>query len=213
MKVEKPTKRQQLGESSRNEILDAATSLLAERGYAGMSVSALSKASGAAASSIYWHFGSKDGVLAAVVERRIMQFFMRHPDSRLTPGKPVERLSTMIEGSAEAFESEPDPLRLLLLLTLESHEGLERSTEAVSRLRARAAERWADAIHDVTGSKTTSQGIPVADLAVFCRAVADGALVAGLADDGVRTRDIYRTLNQVLLALIGSSGPDQAPAS
>ena len=205
MTAARQTKRQQLGESSRNGILDAATSLLAERGYAGMSVSALSKASGVASSSIYWHFGSKDGVLAAVVERRIMQFFMRHPDSRLSPGTPVQRLQAMIRGSAEAFESEPDPLRLLLLLTLESHQGTAGSSDAINRLRSRAADRWNDAITDAAGGAAEVGGIPVADLAVFCRAVADGALIAGLADDDVRTSDVYDTLSGVLTALLASA--------
>ncbi len=207
MAISRPTKRQQLGESSRNQILDAATSLLAERGYAGMSVAALSKESGIAASSIYWHFGSKDGVLAAVVERRIMQFFLRHPDSRLMAGGPIERLDAMIRGSAAFFEREPDPLRLLLLLTLESHEGLEQSVEAVARLRARAADRWVEAITDAVDGDATVHGIDLRALAVFCRAVADGALVAGLADDDVTTSSIYETLRQILHLLVTAKAP------
>src|SRR5262245_65267756 len=54
---------------SRERILDAAERLVAERGYTAASISLISKASGLPASSIYWYFGSKEGLLAAVVER------------------------------------------------------------------------------------------------------------------------------------------------
>src|SRR6266496_2327682 len=54
---------------SQDRILDAAERLVAERGYTAASISLISKASGLPASSIYWHFGSKEGLLAAVVER------------------------------------------------------------------------------------------------------------------------------------------------
>lgn len=46
-----------------------ASRLMATRGYDGTSISALAKSSGLPASSIYWHFGSKEGVLKAVMER------------------------------------------------------------------------------------------------------------------------------------------------
>ena len=48
---------------------------MAARGYSGTSVSDIARESGLPASSIYWHFASKTGVLTAVMERGAARFF------------------------------------------------------------------------------------------------------------------------------------------
>jgi AcrR family transcriptional regulator len=57
------------GADSRERILSAAQALFQERGYAGLSISALCERAGIAPTSIYWHFGDKAGLLRAIVER------------------------------------------------------------------------------------------------------------------------------------------------
>ena len=64
----RPTRREELGIQSRRKIVDAAAALMAERGFAGTSISAVSRRSGLPSGSIYWHFDSKEDLLAAVVE-------------------------------------------------------------------------------------------------------------------------------------------------
>jgi AcrR family transcriptional regulator len=78
----RPTKRQQQGEQSRELILDATERLMATRGYAATSISDIRNACGLPPSSIYWHFGSKEGVLAAVMERGADRFFAAIPLER-----------------------------------------------------------------------------------------------------------------------------------
>lgn len=68
-------RRRELGELSRHAILDAAARLMAERGYDATSIAVLSAETSLPSSSIYWHFGSKEGVLAAVLERGAERFF------------------------------------------------------------------------------------------------------------------------------------------
>ena len=57
------------GERSRERILDAAERLLAERGFSGTGIAAISRESGLPASSIYWFFSNKEDLTAAVIER------------------------------------------------------------------------------------------------------------------------------------------------
>ncbi len=87
------TKRQLQGDQSREEILDAATRLMAARGYAGTSVSDIARESGLPASSIYWHFASKTGVLTAVMERGAARFFGDLEAADPQPGGPPPRSS------------------------------------------------------------------------------------------------------------------------
>src|SRR6476620_6213468 len=76
-----PTKKQQQGEQSRALILDATERLMATRGYAATSISDIRKACGLPPRSLYWHFGSKEGVLAAVMQRGADRFFAAIPSS------------------------------------------------------------------------------------------------------------------------------------
>lgn len=63
-----PRKREQ-SELSRERLIEAATRLFAERGYRDASVQAIGEAAGISRGSIFWHFGSKEGLLWAVVQR------------------------------------------------------------------------------------------------------------------------------------------------
>ena len=56
------------GERRRKAIMDAAWSLFLEKGYAAVSVDEIIRASGGSKSTLYKFFGSKEGVLKALVE-------------------------------------------------------------------------------------------------------------------------------------------------
>lgn len=114
-------KRQQLGERSRTAILDAALQLMSESGYDGASVAKISKASGLPASSIYWHFGSKAGILAAVMERGAEAFFTTSVLGLEVTGSdisPHQVLQARFQQARRSAEEHPEFLRLLFLLIL-----------------------------------------------------------------------------------------------
>lgn len=56
------------GQRTRQEILDAAERLLAERGYHAVSVNDIAEAAGCAKASVLYHFGAKIDILAALME-------------------------------------------------------------------------------------------------------------------------------------------------
>jgi AcrR family transcriptional regulator len=57
---------------SRERILDVAERLFAERGFASTSLRALTAAAGVNLAAVHYHFGSKDDLIAAVLERRLV---------------------------------------------------------------------------------------------------------------------------------------------
>src|SRR4051812_28889430 len=63
------TAKQEQAARSRRALIEAATALFAERGYDGTSVQAIGERAGVSRGSIFWHFGSKEGLLWAVAER------------------------------------------------------------------------------------------------------------------------------------------------
>ena len=133
----RPTKKQQQGEQSRELILDATERLMATRGYAATSISDIRKACGLPPSSIYWHFGSKEGVLAAVMERGADRFFAAIPTAEDAESQ-LAVLSTL-------QSQHPDFLRLFYMLSL------ERNTDpavaaVIRRVRDTAITQFHDAI-------------------------------------------------------------------
>lgn len=169
------------GEDSRRRILDAAAELMSERGYSGTSISTLVKRSGLPASSIYWHFGSKEGVLAAVMEDGCQRWFATLPRWRELEGPEDERARQMLDATSQALEDHPDFLRLMFLIALERREIDPASLEVVRRVRARARDglrRVADRYVDDSDPGRAA----AADVARLALAVADGLFVAHHVD-------------------------------
>jgi AcrR family transcriptional regulator len=192
----RPTKKQQQGEQSRELILDATERLMATRGYAATSINDIRKACGLPPSSIYWHFGSKEGVLAAVMERGAKRYFAAIP----TEADFERQLAAVIE----LQEQHPEFLRLFLLLSLErSHD--PAVTEVLRRVRDQAITRFRDATaqllpDDVPPAKTRRV---VTELAAIATALSDGIFLAEhLEPDVTDVGRMYLRLHQTVTALI-----------
>ncbi|MGZ5378110.1 MAG: TetR/AcrR family transcriptional regulator [Mycobacterium sp.] len=190
------TKKQQQGEQSREQILDATEKLMGTRGYAATSISDIRKACGLPASSIYWHFGSKDGVLAAVMERGAQRYFAAIP-AKAT----VER---QLDAVVNQQSQHPDFLRLFLLLSLERSDD-PAVAEVVRRVRGTAIARFRDAIAQLLPAdvgEQTAQRV-LAELAAVAVALSDGIFLAvHLEPDTTNVDLMYRRLYQTLTALI-----------
>ena len=180
------TAKQEQGVRSREEILDAAERLMGTHGYAATSISTLSKESGLPASSIYWHFGSKSGVLGAVMERGSSRFFAATDVGLvLAQEHPRDRLAVLLQQAMAAIEVHPQFLRLFLVLLLGS-EGDHAQQDVVTRVRAEGVRRlrlglegvyapWGDAVARRIGAE-------LCDLAI---ALFDGLFIAGQAAEPV----------------------------
>lgn len=191
-----PTKKQQQGEQSREQILDATEKLMSSRGYAATSISDIRKACGLPASSIYWHFGSKDGVLAAVMERGAQRYFAAIPAEAT-----VER---QLDAVTNQQSQHPDFLRLFLLLSLERSDD-PAVAEVVRRVRDTAIARFRDAIAQLLPADVpdhTAQRV-LDELAAVAVALSDGIFLAvHLEPETTDVDRMYRRLHQTLTALI-----------
>jgi AcrR family transcriptional regulator len=193
---ERLTRRQRQGEASRAQILDATEKLMATRGYAATSISDIRNACGLPPSSIYWHFGSKEGVLAAVMERGAERYFAAIPAEA-----DIEQQLAAVTAQQEQH---PEFLRLFLLLSLERSDD-PAVADVVRRVRDRAIARFAQAIapalpDDVPPAKAERV---VAELAAVATALSDGIFLAEhLEPDTTDVGRMYRRLLQTVTALI-----------
>lgn len=117
----KTDRRHRQGDESRLAILEATLGIAADRGYDGTTVALVQEATGLPASSIYWHFGSKDQLLAATLEHSYRSWRETAPTwtTSAEPDDFGERVERRFQRAAQALTASPQFWSLGLLLVLQ----------------------------------------------------------------------------------------------
>lgn len=186
------------GEQSRTRILEAAERLLAERGYSGTGISAISRESGLPASSIYWFFESKRDLAAAVVESAAARWL-----DALEGAEEIDLAGLMAAASAQSGDRLPDFMRLEVLLALERSEADEALIERLRSVRERARDIVGRALRRTladTGRATASAEL-IDEIAESAMGFASGALISRHIDDRATTHDFAGDLTAAVLAV------------
>jgi AcrR family transcriptional regulator len=126
----------------REQLIDAALSVIVQQGYSGVSIEAIARAAGVTRPVIYDHFPNLGRLLHALIEREervsLAQLEEVVPED---PGErdPIEVLAGSVKRFLDAVVSRPATWRIILL-PLEGTPALVR--EHVERNRARILERF-----------------------------------------------------------------------
>ena len=124
------------GVETRQRILDTALDLIASNGYSATSISKISTAAGVQPASIYWAFRSKEGLLAAVIERAADRWFATELEK--TPANSPVDMERALQHWTASISARPEFLRLMLVLSLERREGDPDILMAAQRVRKQA---------------------------------------------------------------------------
>jgi AcrR family transcriptional regulator len=200
----RPNKRRELGEKSRGEILDAALAAMSTYGYEGATVAKIASESGLPASSIYWHFGSKAGVLAAVMERGAIEFFAEYDQlfaQEASAADPRATLEAASAASQRAVENHPEFLRLMILLGLSG----QHDTKVAAVVRE-TSQRGHNSLHALIVSAFRGYGPDVARrvadaLVDVAQANFDGAFLATQLRAGELRADLPARLAETIYRL------------
>ncbi len=190
--------------STRDEILDAAEALMADRGYAATSIAAVCATSNFPVGSVYWHFRDKAGLLAAVMERGSQEFFAQLPTAATLEGTPRERFDRWFDANTELLVRRPPFLRLHLTLCLGEHN--ESPThDTLERVRTMARGRIADALHPWVDQFHPDNSVEMSrSLAAYMLATVDGAFIAQHAD-GAWLAGLLQILHASLVSAVQHS--------
>lgn len=131
------------GQRNRERILDTASRLMSERGFAGATIAAICKQAEVMPPTLYWHFGDKEGLVAAVMERAAERWF-----EEFVPGAGA-RATARTGALGALFRDRPEFLRLLLLLALERRDPADEVRGAVERIRQRAKQAWSATLEEL----------------------------------------------------------------
>jgi AcrR family transcriptional regulator len=176
---------------------------MAERGFAGTSIAAVSKRSGLPSGSIYWHFENKEALLAAVVEEGARRWFDSLWTSDHLPTEPAARAAALLERAATSLEQQPEFLRLLILIALERREVDKASVAVIRRVRGLALQYIRELLAHLLDAFDRRKANRLADefsRLVLC--VADGAFVAHHIDPAdTDVRRYFDLMRRALTAL------------
>jgi TetR/AcrR family transcriptional regulator, cholesterol catabolism regulator len=163
-----PTK----GDRTRRRLLDAAAAEVARHGRAGASLTAIAAAAGLKPGSIYFHFGSRDQLIDAMLEEGVRESLARldramaevtQPGDRpgggpaARPGDPRARLRAAIRAHLDALADLRDYAAVVLApaLALEGPPGA-----AFRALRGAYLRQWSALVADAQAAGVLAAGIP-----------------------------------------------------
>ena len=137
-------------EKRREQLIDAALSVIVQHGYEGVSIEAIARTAGVTRPVIYDHFPNLGRLLAAVIERE-EQFALEQlarvvPATPQTDGEPAELFAAGVRSFLDVVASRPDTWRIILLppegtpATVREHVEHNR---ALTQERIEALVRWA----------------------------------------------------------------------
>jgi AcrR family transcriptional regulator len=197
-------------DDSRERILQAAAELFAQRGYAGVGVDEVAARSGLAKTALYYHFGNKDGLLAAVLERTAAAWIEGIRQASGIGAEPFDRLDRALAGMRAMLEEKPWVLRLLQILALEVAGEKPEIRATLQSIFRRAQEAIVGGMHEALGVE-----VPRADLiARVVLALLDGiSLGRHIEPETISLDDAFATLRRVWMLLVASHlAPDMVLA-
>ena len=192
--------------SSRERILSAAKQLFARDGYENTSTVAIAREAGTSESQLMKHFGSKQGLLAAILDRG-WAGILRRVEAQHSDAAPAEQLISMLE--AIVIELENDPC-LKELMTLEARRVRKDSREV---LLSKGHQQFVDLLDShLSAMRAREQVRPELNLHAV-RAALIGMVESLLRDQVVARRselpssysfDDIRNLTHTLVFALGS---------
>ena len=112
-------------ENSREQILDAAVSLFAEKGYEGVGVQEICQTAGITKPTLYYFFKNKQGLLSSITETYGTQLFDRLKTALTYRHEFIKGLTEALDTSLSFAAEHPDffSLHCVLLNAPENSEG------------------------------------------------------------------------------------------
>ncbi len=189
-------------EATRTSILDAARSVLRERGYASLSTREVAAVAGVPLSQIHYHFGSKQGLLVALLEYLNEQLLARQHrmfhDERLT-------LSQQWDLACDDLDED---LASGYVRVLQELWAAGWSDPEVAKVVRRTILGWVDLLAQVVRDAETRFGplgpfTPEEVATLVCNAFigAEAFLLLGLEEQGTPIRPALRRVGEAIRML------------
>ncbi len=128
-----------MDEHTRTRLLRAAVNIFDRKGYATSSVREIAESAGVAKPALYYHFGSKEGLLVAILELAARQFSDALAVAVERPGTSRQRIVGLCEDVCGLFEKHVPLVRVAHTVFFGPREQMPRIDVGVFEARLREA--------------------------------------------------------------------------
>lgn len=194
-------------EEVRGALLEAAARVFARQGIDGASVDDVAAAAGFTKGAVYSNFGSKDGLVAALLDAKVSTYLVQGLDAVADTDRPLTERARSLGDRLTAVDQEQEDWTLLFL---ELWQRAVRSPDTRETFRRRRRELHAAvtaAVSEHTGGAGIPGALPPDELATLLMALTNGLALERLSDPGAVPDDL---LGRVL-ALVIARGDDDPP--
>ena len=189
-------------ESGEARILRAGIELAAGSGPRGMTINQVCERAGVKPPAIYYHFGSKEGLLGAVVEAVAEAWLDQLEAAQPARGDLAARLRVAATGWQEMIEDPARPMKLLLSVQLDGADCSAEIEASLRRVYDRARSLIAGSIRAAAGE--------VAEIDVLADQVLglvqSAALAFHLESDRKRLRARIRSIGRLIETHVAHAG-------
>lgn len=177
--------------------------LFAEQGYAATGIAEVCRRAGVAKTALYWHFESKEGLLATVIETIGTSWIEQIRKAAYQAGTPEERIRRLVAEWRRILLEQPELLRLPIVAQLEQGDS-QRARDALRTIWQRAEWALIEGIEDTIG-----RSLPDVDLlAHTIFALLQGALLRQIVDPDEDQLDrVLGELQRTIVLLIADRLP------
>jgi len=185
---------------SREALIKAATTLFAERGYRETSVQAIGESARVSRGSIFWHFGSKEGLLWAVVERAFQAWETEVLVTDVSDATGIEAVRRTLHAHRRFLMDDTETLRLFYVLIFEALAPRPELAGDFARLHVQLRELTVGWIQEAIDAGTVREDLDATAVVTFITAALGGIAYQWLLDPGGFDLDrVYEDLEKTLV--------------
>lgn len=174
------------GAESRRRLLEAAAELVGSGGYSHTSVDAIAKHAGVVKSALYWHFGSKNGLLLAALEHYTRNWVSEVQAAVEQSNDPVGRLDKLLAHVRNLIVNEPMSRRMVFSLLIERGQHDPEVRRAIADVFAGLRAALTKGFGEVVPQVKTERLVVITDAIV---SLCDGIFLSYMAEPDVARLD------------------------
>ena len=140
---------------TQDAILNAVIDLINEGGFAAASSTQIARKAGVSWGAVQHHFGNKEEILEAVLERSHAAFAQRLGDERYTRGKLETRVDRFVEAAWGHYQGNEYPAAMEILLATRARRG--EGQGGIQFDHQAHLQLWRSVFHEVTLSDARMQ--------------------------------------------------------
>lgn len=194
--------------SAKERIIDCATELLGRDGYGGLSVSAVCKQAGVSAPTLYWHFGSKEGLLAEVLKTALRRDANAFLSIDITQMSRTDAFEAYLRALRKVVISERPNNWVILSALSEARNAAPEILGIIAEARSRQVEYNAEQLSNLWGLK--NERLFVHLWLAYCNYISLLYQDTGneeLVDEAIQS---FRNAYFLLVQTLGEEGADEA---